>query len=253
MERTTSTSSAELIDLDIVQEQAEKAALKEAGRRELPVNEVSELERQNFYAILTGQAKGTDGASADGSLDKKSIEAMPDEMKAEVDKRVKEDDEERKEATAATPDAHVFERKDALAGYQIDGTKEVGLADDVILERDKRVPIHEGQHVRQKDGDGQIAALDSGVQELDEGLTRGDLREDDAVTAEGGLYGHTAKYVEHVRKARAAEQLLDESGLNGKQMVKEAAMTREGFEKLNAAMVSAATKKRIKDNMALAA
>jgi hypothetical protein len=47
-----------------------------------------------------------------------------------------------------TPDAYVFERTDATAGVQHDDTREVGLADDVLMnpENAKKVSAHEREH-----------------------------------------------------------------------------------------------------------
>jgi hypothetical protein len=258
MESTSSTSSAELIDsreLDEAQELAREAALKEAGEKELPVSDVRKLERDHFYAILTGQAAGSDGASADGSL-----EELPDELRSEVDRRVGEEDTDRKRAIAATPDAHVFKRTGNMAGYQDDDTNKVGIADDILAnpELATRVSKHEAKHVEQEGGDEVLKLPETGNPEIDgnrEGIRRLVFREDGAIRAEGGLSDHTPEYQGYVKTSKAVARYLDESGQNGERMVEVAGDTSEGFRELQAAMVVAAVKKRIKEQapMAMAA
>ncbi len=258
MESTSSTSSAELIDsreLDDAQELAREAALKEAGEKELPVSDVRELERGHFYAILTGPAAGSDGASADGSL-----EELPVELQNEVEQRVGEDARDRTRAIAATPDAHVFKRTDEKVGYQDDSSRKVGIADDVLTDPKAatRISKHEGEHRRQDKGDDVMKLPETGDPEIDgnrEGIRRLVFREDKAIKAEGGLSDHTAEYREYVSTSKAVARYLDESGQNGERIVEEAGDTAEGFRELQAAMVVAAVKKRIKEQapMAMAA
>jgi len=235
MERTSSSITGNREIVDRIVDVTEKSALEEAGKNQARVAEVSTIQKEQVSGLFS------EGGMIDQAL-RQDIETNIDERHAK-----------RMQSIEATPDAHVFERTDSMAGYQEDGSKDVGLADDVVLDQElaKRVSLHEARHTEQEAGTEVMETL--GAEEGTESLDRLALREADAIDAEGGLNGHTPEYEAYVGKRDAWKTELDESGEDGAALTEAAARTKEGFVQLHQKLTVARFKKRLERELALAA
>jgi hypothetical protein len=252
MQNAAPTSSASVIDgrtLDAAQEDSREQALTIAAQRELPVREVREIQKQQFYVLLTGVSADGVGWTATSTTDGRGV--IPPELAQEVDSRVESDHDETMQSISETPDAIVFKRDGAMAGYEQDQTREVGLAEDVVADPElaKRVSVHEGAHVDQEPGDLEADLPETGVAILDEQptISRTEDREFLAVEAEGGLQDHTPEYAMYVARAKAKAAFLDRQGFDGNRLVQESGNTVQGFRNMHAALVQAAMKKHMKE------
>lgn len=235
MEHTTSSTTGQDEVVKAIVEQSEATALQEAGKSKAKVADVANIQKEQVRGLF---AKG-------GMVD----QALVQDIESEIDQK----NQERMASISATPDAHVFERTSSVAGFQEDGTKEVGLAHDVVQDPElaKRVSKHEGRHTEQEGGTEVAATIDEkgGTETID----RLALREADAIDAEGGINGHTPEYEGYVARRDAWQAELDEAGENGKALTEAAARTKEGFVTLHQKLTTARLKKRLENEFALAA
>lgn len=237
MDAVTSTPSVQLIDQDLLDtalEQSEEAALLRAGQEERRVGDVKNVQREELLRLLGIQ--GRDGAALRGEM----------ELPAEAEQRLEEDHQKRMTMVAAAPDAYVFKREDATAGVQDDSDRSIGIAHDVL--DSPLVAMHEAEHRRQETGD-QVATLPEtgdAVIDAEDILQRRAMREDGAITAEGGVRHHTDEYRGFVRRADAIENYLNAAGEDGKGLRRKAALSNAGFAEMHDAMVRAAIRNRLR-------
>lgn len=245
MERIPETSPATLDGeiLEAAVDAAEKRALEAAGKEELPVRDVQDLQRQELHALLYGDAQGSDGSSA-------TENTM--ELPTEAEAALSEDHAERMQAVDAAPDAYVFRRTDATVGVQHDDDRSIGIADEALsdAETTKRIATHEAEHRAQEEGDAVASLPETGNPTIDRVRTRFRrliFREHGAIEAEGGLKDHTPEYHEYSDVASATKEYLNGAGMNGTELVRWAGERRDGFQKLAGAMVSASIRRRLQE------
>jgi hypothetical protein len=258
MQNAPSTASANTIDsktLDVAQELARKRAIEKAAEKEAAVRDIAVLEKQEFFILLTG-AKGSDGASTNGSINALE-EQVPDAIVMQVNLRTQEDGREIQEAVSATPDAHVYRRTDEMAAFQDDGDRSVGIGHDAFedLEEARRRSKHEGEHRDQEKGDQVMELPTTGNPMIDRErgkLRRRVFREKGSMDAEGGAStDHTEEYQEMDQAADAVAEYVSSSGEDGTRLVQEAGETVQGFEKLHAAIVVATVRNNLRRQGAL--
>lgn len=246
MNNTPATASAPL-DKDLVKdllEQSRFKALERAGKTEAQVRDVQDIQRKEMQKLLYGNAKGTEGESAQGAME------MPT-LQPELEQAIKKDDRERMEAINETPDAYVFKREDTAVGVQHDDDRSVGLADEILRDpkQARNVSKHEGAHRKQEIGD-QVATLpETGNPKIDkhrQDFRRLIFREDHAIAAEGGLKNHTSEYRGFVDTAQATEEHLNAVGMEGKKLREDAAKSTEGFRTLQEALLMASFRHRMR-------
>ena len=249
MQNTFETSSAVTLDretIDLVLERSRQIALEQAGEKEEKVADVATLQR-NAYKKLLADAQGSDGEA----LDRTNL--ISEETTADIDEAIDKDHADRMSSIGAAPDAYVFKRTDATVGLQHDGDRRIGLADEVLDDADlaKRVSAHEAEHRRQETGNSAAALPETGNADLDRkgGIDRLTFRENGAIKAEGGLAGHTEEYHGYVQTSDAVAEYLNANGESGDALVTEAGATNEGFAKLHQAIVSAATRRKVEEQM----
>jgi len=237
MERTPSSTTGQQELVDTIVKATEKQALEEAGKSEERVSEVSAIQKKQVHALL---------ADPSGS-------GQNDELITETSQAIDEAHAERMQSIEAAPDAYVFSRTDATAGVQHDGTKEIGIAGDVLQDPESanRVSRHEAAHREQEDGAESFGFTNEDGEMIE--VRRLDLREDDAIRAEGGLSNHTPEYHEYVQHAGDVAGKLDEAGENGTAMVAEAARTQDGFKKVRQKLIEKSVRDKLEKELALAA
>lgn len=249
MNSTPATASAPLTGEreEILQKAFEitkKKAIEEAARKEVQVKDIKEIQNRKLKELLMGNAKGGDGATETGLTSKDLI--------VEGERKIEKDAQEREATIDAAPDAYVFKRTDATAGVQHDDTREIGLADTVLLnpELAERVSKHEAEH-REQDAGNQVLELPpTGNPVIDKTrkIERLALREKLSIDKEGGLNGHTPEYAGYVATAEATAEVLNQGGYNGEKMVEDAGRKVEGFQKLQEAMILSVVKKQLAEN-----
>jgi len=250
MQRSPETPSAQ-IDQETMKElvlTSRSNALERAGETEAAVKDVRTLQKQEMAKLLYGDAKGTDGA-AEGSGDM--------ELPPETQQALDDEHEERMKALGDAQDAYVFTRTDQTAAVQDDSDRSIGIAHDGLEDMDDlaRRAAHEHEHREQEAGDAVPEIPETGVPVSDK--ERGSnrrlvFRENGSIKAEGGLKDHTPEYHNFVAVSDATAQYLNEAGANGDELVEAAGKSREGFMRLQQAMVMASLRKRLQNTEALA-
>jgi hypothetical protein len=239
---TPNSTAPAAVDTKLVGELVDASrdkAMEKAGESEARVSAIQDIQKEEVKQLLGGADGNTSGA---------------EQLIAAAEQEIADEHAERMTTIKDTPDAYVFERTDATAGVQHDDTREVGLADDVLMnpENAKKVSAHEGEHLKQDAGHQTAAIPETGDKQIDGqngGFSRRMFRENGAVKAEGGLRNHTQEYHDWVKTAAATAKYLNEEGADGDRLVKAAGETNAGFAELTQTLATVAIRKRIREQV----
>lgn len=223
-------------------------AFERAAETEENVSKVKDLQREELLNLMYGKAKGSDGIQMPQmqTFQEQKIDPV-------LDQKIEDDHAKRMAAIQPTPDAYVLKEDEkgqgtVILGVQNDGDRSVGLS--VVALDDTSTPLHERQHTLQATGN-QVAHIpETGVKEIDQhdgNVERIHFREADSMEADGkGKENRPKPYQIHQQTNDASEKFLTEVGLDGQGIVKDAAMTVEGFRAYEEGMLIATVRHKVK-------
>lgn len=219
------------------------SAFERAGKENLAVKDVANVQRAELRELLYGKAKGTEGAAVTGPME------LPSEAETVIDEEAKE----REKMLGDAEDTTVFERKDTVAASEDDATRHITVGHDALydlVELERRM-AHERTHTQQETGHQVAQILETGVPEIDAQkgiMERVTFRENEAMDEEKKVVDkddHVPEYKQFQVISKAMAKYITSVGGNGDELVKAAAQTKEGFRNLQQAMIMATVRKEI--------